>query len=206
MKITKIEVQKNKKSRFNIYIDDEFAFGVDEDVLIKCNLYKGLELTQIEIDEILIEEYYSKAYNTAINYLSYRLRSKKELERHLKTKEFEDEIIFKVIDKCEELAYINDYEFAQAFVNDKININNYGPRKIQNELYLKGIDTKIINEVLNIEVETEYEMALKLAGKRIYSYRNDNYEAKYRKLKGYLARRGYSYSIINRVIKEVLND
>ena len=41
MQITKIEVQKKKQNRFNIYINDEFAFGVDEATLLKFSLTKG---------------------------------------------------------------------------------------------------------------------------------------------------------------------
>ena len=52
MQITKIEVQKKKQNRFNIYLNNEFAFGVDEDTLLKFGLTKGTELTQDTIREI----------------------------------------------------------------------------------------------------------------------------------------------------------
>ena len=40
MQITKIEVQKKKQNRFNIYINDEFAFGVDEATLLSLEQQK----------------------------------------------------------------------------------------------------------------------------------------------------------------------
>lgn len=41
--ITKITSQK-QKGRYNIFIDEQFAFGVTESVLIKFRLAKGLEI------------------------------------------------------------------------------------------------------------------------------------------------------------------
>ena len=45
MVITKIEAQK-KKGRYNIYLNDAFAFGVDEATVVKYALFKGTELTK----------------------------------------------------------------------------------------------------------------------------------------------------------------
>ncbi|PTG82216.1 recombination regulator RecX, partial [Staphylococcus chromogenes] len=39
-KITKIEVQKNNATRFNIYVDDQFELGVSDDTLVKLHLKK----------------------------------------------------------------------------------------------------------------------------------------------------------------------
>ncbi|MGV3466194.1 MAG: recombination regulator RecX, partial [Heyndrickxia sp.] len=43
--ITKITVQKNLSDRYNIYLDEEYAFSVDEDVLTRFQLRKGKELS-----------------------------------------------------------------------------------------------------------------------------------------------------------------
>ena len=48
MVITKIEAQK-KKGRYNIYLNDAFAFGVDQATVVKFALFKGTELTKEQI-------------------------------------------------------------------------------------------------------------------------------------------------------------
>ena len=73
MQITKIEVQKKKQNRFNIYINDEFAFGVDEATLLKFALTKGTELTQDTIREIEQETQYQNAYQKALRFLIFRV-------------------------------------------------------------------------------------------------------------------------------------
>ena len=55
-KVTKIEVQKKRKNRCNIYLDEEFAFGLDQDILLKYDLYKGRELSDADIEKILDSE------------------------------------------------------------------------------------------------------------------------------------------------------
>ena len=50
--ITKIGRQKNNQERYNIYLNDEYAFAVDESTLIKFGLMKGKTLEQFDIDEI----------------------------------------------------------------------------------------------------------------------------------------------------------
>ena len=55
--VTKIEVQKRNPKRRSVFIDGEFAFGLDEEVLHKSGLKKGESLTQPRIDEITEEEY-----------------------------------------------------------------------------------------------------------------------------------------------------
>ncbi|NLW21899.1 MAG: hypothetical protein GXY88_01370 [Tissierellia bacterium] len=50
----------------------------------------------------------------------------------------------------------------------------------------------------------EYERALELARKKISSYKKDNRDAIYRKLGGFLQRKGYSYDCIMKVLKEIV--
>ena len=70
-----------KKSRYNIYINDDFAFGVDEKVLIKFELSKGLHVSKELQKKIENEDSYYKAYQKTLNYLviPYVLKNKSEI-------------------------------------------------------------------------------------------------------------------------------
>lgn len=74
------------------------------------------------------------------------------------------------------------------------------------ELYQKGVDKEIISEIIDevIDPDEELQRALELAEKKAVSYKNDDRNAKYRKLSAFLARKGYSFDIISKVLKEVL--
>src|SRR5690554_1602431 len=117
--ITKIEVQKRNNKRVSIYINNEFAFGLSMEISQKFNLEEGSSLKSDFIEEVLKEEEQNKANNYAINLLSYRARSKKEIEDRLKGKGYEDIIIEKTIEFLKAYKLLNDKSFAKDYIRYK---------------------------------------------------------------------------------------
>ena len=107
MVITKIEAQK-KKGRYNIYLNDAFAFGVDEATVVKYALFKGTELTKVQIKEIQQDDCIQQAYQKALHFLNFKLRSTKEVYEKLEKLEFDDDIINEVLGKLHEQNFLND--------------------------------------------------------------------------------------------------
>lgn len=205
MKISKIEAQKNP-NRVNIYIDDKFAFGLDNEIRYKYSLKSNMDIDEDFIKNILMEEEESKALNSVLNYLSYRSRSEKEVIDYLKKYNYGEALIIKIVDKCKKYKYIDDLSFAESFARDRVRLKKYGSRRIKYELNQKGIGDNLIDQALeDLDRNKEYEMALELAKKRIKSYSNDDRNKKYRKLSGYLQRRGYDFSVISKVLNQVLD-
>lgn len=203
MRITKIEPQRNR-NRVNIYIDNRFAIGLDDEIRYKYGLEIDMEIDDDFVKEILLAEEKNKAINYALRSLSYRARFEKEIYDALKRKGFDDNIIEDTIYYCKEKEYLNDRDFAESFVRDKINFSKLGPERIRYELRLKGISEDIINRVLRVSRDEQFETALELGKKRIRLYKDDTKDAKYRKLSGFLQRKGYSYEIVSKVLKELL--
>jgi regulatory protein len=202
MQITKIEVQKKRKDRYNIYIDDVFRFGVDENTLIKLDLRKGIELTEAEIEKIENEEVNAKAFNAAANFLKTRERSKKEIRDKLKTKEFTDSQIEKVLEKLERLNITNDKRFAEMFVRDRMKLKPKGKRVLSQELTQKGIDRYIIEDVLNemLDGDNEIDLAKRVLEKAEKKYSNLEEREKKDKIIKYLLGKGFSYNIVEKIL------
>ncbi len=205
MRITSIEPQKNK-NRVNIFVDNVFSIGIDEELRFKYGLKVDMEIDDDFIKDILEAEEQNKVKNYALNQLSYRQRSEKELYSSLRRKGFEEKHIQNVIDFCRQNKYLDDRAFTQAFINDKMNLNKYGPERIRYELLMKGVSNEIINRYLTIDSDEQYEIAFELAEKKFKSYKNNDRNSVYRKMTGYLQRKGYSYDIINKVITNILRD
>ncbi|CCQ97828.1 Regulatory protein RecX [[Clostridium] ultunense Esp] len=201
MIITKIEPQNNGK-RVNVYLNGEFAFGLMVEIQYKYGLKEGMVIDQDFVEEVLLEEEQLKANNAALSYLTHRKRTEKEIIDKLKKKGFEENIIEKTLDYLQNYGLVNDLDFASSFARDKIKLNKQGPQRIKYELYRKGISQEIIEEIL--KEDDEYPRALELAKKKLPSYKNDNRDKIYRKLGGFLQRRGYSYDCVSRVLKELL--
>ena len=133
MKITNIELQKNKK-RYNIYIDGEFAFGISEELKYKFDLTIDDCIEKDFIENILKSEEQMKTTNYALKLLSYNRKTEKGMYDALKKKGFDEDFIDNTLDFLKENKYIDDLEYAKSFIRDKQNINKYGSNRIKYEL------------------------------------------------------------------------
>jgi regulatory protein len=201
-KITKIEEQKKKKNRVNIYIDGEFSSGLYKDTILKYHLYEGKEITKSELSEIQQFEILQDAKEKALNYLSYRTRSKKEIKNYLYKKNFEEEIIYNIINDFENSGLIDDKTFAEMWVKDRSKRNPKGNLILRKELIEKGISEEIINSVLkNIN---EKENAKRAASKALKKYINKNNFKE--KILSYLSRRGFPYYLSKEITREIMEE
>lgn len=208
MIITKIEVQKKNPKRVSVYIDGSFAFGVDSDVAYIYGLKEGIEISKEWIDFVVKKEEQLRAKNYALTLLSYRARTEKEIVERMRKKGYEQSDIEEVVNYLKQEGYINDKTFAEMYIKDKSEIHKYGQNRIKTELYKKGISKELVNNLIKkiLNSDEEYEKAKELAMKKIKSYHKDSKQAQYRKLSGFLARKGYSYDVISKVLKEIINE
>ncbi|MBS4175160.1 recombination regulator RecX [Bacillus sp. FJAT-49736] len=199
--ITKITVQKNLSDRYNIYLDEKYAFSVDEEVLTRFQLKKGKELSELDLTEIGYEDEIRKGVNSAIQYLSYRMRSEKEVVDHLRKKEFTEEIIKEAIHKLYKLQYLNDLEFAIAYVRTQMNTTNKGPEVIKLELKNKGIHKEMIETAL-LELKEDHVLssAIALVEKTIKQNKSLPEKIILQKMEQALLRKGFSREIIHQAM------
>ena len=149
----------------------------------------GNEISQEKYDEILENVIYEKAKNTAVKFLGYRARSKKELRDKL-IKDYDENITDKVISMLEKYGYVNDEEYAKAYVRDCLNLKGWGQKRISLELTKRGIDKSIIENSLPKENTEQLELIEKLLTKRLKGNINIDFKEK-KKHFDYLARRGF---------------
>lgn len=203
MKITKIISQQNK-DRVNIYIDNEFAFGLDLKIAYKYNLKKGMEIDEAYINDVLKSEEQNNANNYALKFLSSRWRTEKEIEDRMTKKGFDEEIIDETLNYLKKYELIDDRRFAETYAEEKIRLKKLGTYRIKYELCNKGVDEEIASEVVEKYSDDEFERAMELASKKIRSYKKDDKNTIYRKLGGYLQRRGFSYDCVSKVLRELI--
>jgi regulatory protein len=205
-KITKIEYQKNNKDRVNIYLDDKFEFGIDLNIMVKYSLSKNMVLDDEFISGILIEEDKTKAYNYAISVLSRSPKSEKELRLKITQKGYDVDLANIIIDKLKANKYIDDEDYSDRFIHDKINLSKYGRRKIKEALYHKGIDRQIIDEKLSlISMDDEIKRAYNLGEKKLKSMSNIENTKKYVKLSNFLIGKGFDYETVRKVVSKLLS-
>jgi len=145
----------------------------------------------------------TRAKNTAYRFLTYRPRSRAEINRKLQDKEFEDAIIEAVLLDLERLGYVNDQQFAVQWATGRVRLRGFGRRRIEQELKSKGVGLDIIAETLR-EVsgaDADIETAKKTVERKLPSMQALDRETRRRRLAGFLERKGFSFEIIHSVLK-----
>ncbi len=201
--VTKIEVQKRNRKRRSVFIDGKFAFGLDEEVLYKSRLKKGESLTQQRIDEITEEERKKEAKDVALKFLSFRRRTEKQIREKLKKKEFDEKTIEATIDKLKEFDLINDLEFATSWVKERLVFKPRGKRLLKQELWKKGINKDIIEQVTKELCQDEDKSAFQLVEKIKKRYKNLEPQVAKRRMYNLLLRRGFSYEITRKALSQL---
>ncbi|MFA7309010.1 MAG: regulatory protein RecX [Patescibacteria group bacterium] len=200
MIITKIEQQKKRLNRSSLYIDDVFYCGVDTQVVVSCSLKKGKEITQEELDEIERRELSHKAWDYVLRFVGIRMRSELEIRRRLKQKEYSEPLIDSLIKKSQEYNLINDDQFAQAYVRDRVLFRNKGKRALEFELKNKGIEKDIIQKTLSSIGEEDELGTARLALTKKYKGNNFSDKKAYEKAMRFLAGRGFSWPTIQKAL------
>lgn len=202
--ITQIAVQKKRKNRCSIFLDEEYAFGVDQEIVLQFGLKKGDVLTDQQIEEISINEEKKRAKDRALNFLSYRDRSEKEIRTKLKDVGYEESIIDWVIGELKRLKFLDDQRFAQSYAQTQMITRPIGEYFLKRELKQKGLDADIIEQTVEkvYEEKDQLSIALELAQQRKKRYGNiDAMKAK-KRLSDFLLRRGFSWEIVSEVLEQ----
>ncbi len=202
-KITKIEVQKKNKERFNLYLDDEFEMGIDVNTFVHFNLKKGQIVDAKDMQQIQDFEQYRQAINDAIQYISYRKRTDYEVQQHLAQKDFSDTVIAQVIDYCYEQRLLDNRDYANSLKNTMLLTTDKGPTVFKQKLVKAGVSPSIIEDyVRRYEEEQPLDDIVKVAAKISKQKKGPEIKVK-EKVTQSLMQKGYTFERINDVFEEL---
>lgn len=145
--VTKVTRQR-RKGRYNVYLDDEYAFAVDEKILISYNLFKGTTLDETAIDEIKTAEFSQKAYTKALLYATGQMRTSQQVSRKLKDQGYDWATIKDVVQRLQNDHVLDDETYAETYVDQAKSAGKLGPRGVKFKLQQAGIDQFVIEDAL----------------------------------------------------------
>lgn len=201
MNITRIKYTKNKL--FAIYIDEEYAFSVDENILFSYKLKEHMQLTQ-EQKETLVHEAQLLMARLKMLQLLTNSKTRLEVEQRLRAEKFEEEVVQACVDWAEGYGYLNDEEYARLYVQEKMNVRGWGALRIRQELHRKGVANEWITQALE-ETGAQEENNLAELARQWLEQMGWQDPKQVEKCKQKLYRRGYSFDSINRVVREEIN-
>ena len=195
----KLSYKKGKQDKIHISVDGEYSFTVDETYFLSMGIWNGKEVDSDELEEIKQTVSVRRAYNYAVNLLSRRDHSERELMTKLTQKGYCDGAE-EAIRKLRNGGYVSDERFARLYVRELQTFKKYGKRRIEQELYRKGVDREIIREVLD-ETDFDESELVSLIERKYGRYLRD--EKGIAKTINGLLRMGYSYGEIRNALREI---
>jgi len=198
-KITALKFQKKRKERVNVYLDGKYAFSLQ--AILAARLHKGQLLSDEEIEGLLQEDAFQKAYDRALNFLTYRPRSRAEVRRYLQRKGVSPEVSQRVEERLIRAGLLDDEAFARFWVENREAFNPRSRYRLRQELWQKGLDAQVIAQAVQ-EVDEE-QSAYRAAAGRARRYAHLDRREFQRKLGSFLQRRGFSYEIVKGVVERL---
>lgn len=192
-------MQKRNKERVNVYLDGEFAFGLSR--IVAAWLHPGQELSAEKIAELQAQDDIEVALQRALNFLSYRPRSEKEVRQNLKKHNYDQAVIDEIIERLVRGRLVDDAYFAELWVENRSEFRPRGSRMLRVELRQKGVPDRMIEQALsNLD---ELNLAIKAAQKKSHRFKNLEQDEFRKKMYGFLARRGFHYEVIAEVVATI---
>ncbi|MEJ2482775.1 MAG: regulatory protein RecX [Gemmatimonadota bacterium] len=205
--ITTLESER-RGARVRLEVDGR-EFGTLPAALVA---QRGLRLGQVlgegELEAVRRDGAAADALEAALNCLSYRPRSRKELERHLRRKSHPDDAIRRAANRCQELGYLDDEAFARSFVRDRIRLRPRGRYRLRSELMERGIPSDLADAAITSALHeigtSESELLRGIAEVRASRLNRAEPLVARRRLSAWLLRRGFARGDVRRVVDDLL--
>ena len=197
--ITRLQLQQKNKERVNVFLNEEYAFSLE--LMLAAGLKKGQPLTEAEIAALQTEDEGKRAYTAALNFLGERARSRKEVEQRLHQREFSPAAIQPTLERLQREGYLNDANFGQQWVENRQRFRPRSERALRYELRRKGMDTTLIDEVLEEAEIDEDGAAWAAIEPKMARWAKLERGQFIQKAGGFLARRGFGHGVARRVIE-----
>jgi regulatory protein len=203
--ITAIRVQKKNPRRASLYLDGKFAMGLGIEVVQDFGLHRGQVLSDADLEALRRAEQQRRACQDVLRLLNYRPRSTAEVRSRLRDRGYDEAQVAAAVARFQELGLLDDRAFARAWVQDRQDLRPRGRQGLAAELRRKGLAPEVIAETLDEAVDDEGEaaQALALARARARSLAGLERPAFFRRLQGFLARRGFASEVVAQVVRQV---
>lgn len=193
MKICKLTPSQKVKNRWLIYLEDDSILRVSESEVLAFSLHTGMELDAETRARLEAAAQTSALKHRALDCISARALSRKELCKKLLDKDAAPAEAEAVADWLEDLGYLNDGEYGKSIVRH-YSAKGYGERKLRDELYKRGVPRALWDTALT-EAEAPDDGVDTYLRQKLKGATPDQKELK--RVSDALARRGYRWDEIS---------
>lgn len=198
--ITDIKYLKNKVQ----LIFEKDKLDISKETFTDFTLFKGKTLNEKDYQKIVKREKEQLYLNYAINLLSKKAYSVKEIQNRLTKKGASEESIAFVINYLKKYQLLDDNLLLQERL-DYGNYMHYGRGRIIDDLYISGVPSSLINN-LSFPFDKELEKALFFIPKLDKQYSKYSYKMKKNHAFQSLVRLGFDNDVINQALENLKHD
>lgn len=174
MKLATIPKCDEKKKSFELFIDGEYAFSVDEEDYIRLQLYDKDEISPEELSEIRLQVEVNSGISSGIKYALRQKRTRKQVEEYLLENKLSHIATEKVIQYLEQEKYIDDTDYANRYMRGRIKTTDKSMYLILTELKQRGIPDETTSHLSEEYESLEFDRAYSSVLKRFGSLKRQN--------------------------------
>lgn len=213
----KLTAKAGKGEKIHLSLDGEYIATVNADYWFTCGIKSGSEVSPEQLEELLAESARRKMMNKALDLLSMRDYSRRELSDKLVTKAWEKkeqkdmdlgslkQQASDICDRLEELGLLNEERFARSYVDELLRRKHLSKSGLKTALIQKGVQRDIIETVLEeVDIDPVEQVRELLATK--FKNRDFSDEKQKTRTVNALLRLGYRYNEIHAAMGEWLED
>jgi regulatory protein len=202
--ISAITASARHPGRFEIAVDGDAVATLSLDAIERLGLRIGVAYSESLASRVATAAAALHTFDRAVAMLAARPRAARDLERTLVRKGEPAEHVAAAVERLIALGILDDAQFARQFIRTRIAGAGLSRRRLQSELWRRGVARDVIDAALaevmeEDEVDEDAQIA-QVAAKKLRTLRSADPATVRRRLYAFLARRGYESSAIRRVI------
>ena len=198
MRLESLTPSQKVQGRWIAVFADGSRLKLTDREMVDFSLDAGLDVPEAALEQLRDAAGESAARRRAANILSARPLSRKELEKRLTEKGETPAHAAAAADYMEHLGYLNDEAYAKL-LSEHYAAKGYGPRKVRDELYRRGVPREYWDAALEDLDEPDEALDALVEARLRRIARPDR--ADFKKVSDALARRGYGWSDISAAIR-----
>jgi regulatory protein len=218
--ITKVEPLRPRGLKVRLHLDPGDPVEVMLEALERSRLGVGDPFPAERRAHLLDMDADVRVRDAALSLVSYRARTRRELERRLRQKGFASDRIAACLDRLEERGFVDDAAVAAAFVRDRLRHRPRGRSRLSSELRAKGVDREVAENVIGrvfgeeetSDVRLGREVAANWVARQSASLltalasreRSPDHVRAHRRLIGYLTRRGFRGEAVQEAVRRAV--
>lgn len=196
--ITAIERDEQRRSRVRVFVDGVARCELSR-AFANAKLRTGQELTDAELEALVLADTRRQAASVAVAMLARRARSERDVRRRLSMRRFAPDVVDETVRKLREARLLDDGEYARTWAEARARSSPRSRRLLTQELRASGVAVDVARAAVG--ALSDEDAAWRAAERRLYALRGLDRDAFAARLGTFLRRRGFAWALCQHTVE-----